>query len=267
MVCLQGRSGAWSQSCGLWIGGRRTIRRLSLLPGFPLWVSLFGIPGRVPLLGRFSRGLAQLLTGVIGRNPKAAGILEIGGTYPGAYLLRRGLFMPWELTRVLDRETIEAGWRRLELWDRISSELRPSPASSFARDPPRSNFLFTCEISYFATPTGRAWPMASRSVFRWLIACFYLRRLLSLAPRALYWEKRRSLPLLLRHFRACASSTEIRVHDPRCDMAAGQHHAVFLFHACRAGANLPLGEAMGAYCHGSLRRNKGSFLACPRSRN
>ena len=29
--------------------------------------------------------------------PKAAGLLEYGGSYAGAYLLRRGLFMPWEL--------------------------------------------------------------------------------------------------------------------------------------------------------------------------
>jgi len=30
-------------------------------------------------------------------SPKYASLLEYGGTYAGAYLLRRGLYMPWEL--------------------------------------------------------------------------------------------------------------------------------------------------------------------------
>ena len=30
-------------------------------------------------------------------SPKYAGLFEYGGSYSGAYLLRRGLFMPWEL--------------------------------------------------------------------------------------------------------------------------------------------------------------------------
>ena len=64
----------------------------------PLCVRALAIPGRIPGLGDVAR---RLLTG-LGRfsrvvNPKAAGLLKYGGTYAGAYLLRRGLFMPWEL--------------------------------------------------------------------------------------------------------------------------------------------------------------------------
>jgi asparagine synthase (glutamine-hydrolysing) len=36
-----------------------------------------------------------------GPNPKAAGVVEFGGNYPGAYHLRRDVFMPWELLDVL----------------------------------------------------------------------------------------------------------------------------------------------------------------------
>ena len=32
-------------------------------------------------------------------------MLELGGSYAGAYLLRRGLFMPWELGQVLDPDS------------------------------------------------------------------------------------------------------------------------------------------------------------------
>ena len=40
-------------------------------------------------------------------------MLEFGGSYAGAYLLRRGLFMPWELGDVLERDIVEQGLRRL----------------------------------------------------------------------------------------------------------------------------------------------------------
>lgn len=46
-------------------------------------------------------------------SPKYAGLLEYGGSYGGAYLLRRGLFMPWELPAFLDGEMVRAGWRDL----------------------------------------------------------------------------------------------------------------------------------------------------------
>ena len=40
-------------------------------------------------------------------------MLEYGGTYGGAYLLRRGLFMPWELPGILDGEFVRKGWEEL----------------------------------------------------------------------------------------------------------------------------------------------------------
>jgi hypothetical protein len=47
-------------------------------------------------------------------SPKYAGLLEYGGSYGGAYLLRRGLFMPWELPELLDGELVRADWRELQ---------------------------------------------------------------------------------------------------------------------------------------------------------
>jgi asparagine synthase (glutamine-hydrolysing) len=46
--------------------------------------------------------------------PKAAGVLEYGGSYAGAYLLRRGLYMPWELGRVMDTDMARVGFRELD---------------------------------------------------------------------------------------------------------------------------------------------------------
>lgn len=47
-------------------------------------------------------------------SPKYAGLLEYGGTVEGAYLLRRALFMPWELPDVLDADLVSAGLEQLE---------------------------------------------------------------------------------------------------------------------------------------------------------
>jgi asparagine synthase (glutamine-hydrolysing) len=46
-------------------------------------------------------------------SPKYASLFEYGGTYGGAYLLRRGLCMPWELPKVLDGDLVREGWREL----------------------------------------------------------------------------------------------------------------------------------------------------------
>jgi len=66
-------------------------------------------------------------------SPKAASMLEYGGTFSGAYLLRRGVFMPWELRTVLDRETIQIGLQRLRPLALVASTLVPEPQSDFAK--------------------------------------------------------------------------------------------------------------------------------------
>src|SRR5262245_60667336 len=70
---------------------------------------------------------ASPLVSALGGSPKSASILEFGGAYAGAYLLRRGLFMPWELAQVLDRDVAAEGLRRLSPVRLIASELEPRP--------------------------------------------------------------------------------------------------------------------------------------------
>jgi asparagine synthase (glutamine-hydrolysing) len=68
-----------------------------------------------PLAG-IGGAVRALAAPVVGRvtSPKYAGLLEYGTTVGGAYLLRRSLFMPWELETVLPREVARAGLERLE---------------------------------------------------------------------------------------------------------------------------------------------------------
>jgi asparagine synthase (glutamine-hydrolysing) len=52
-------------------------------------------------------------------SPKYAGVLEYGGSYGGAYLLRRAVFMPWELPDVMDPDFAAEGWDDLQQLPRL----------------------------------------------------------------------------------------------------------------------------------------------------
>jgi asparagine synthase (glutamine-hydrolysing) len=99
----------------------------------PRWVRMLAVPARIPLMGRLARVAAEPLVRTLGASPKSAGMLELGGSYAGAYLLRRGLFMPWELEQVLARETVVDGLRRLAPLRLITEALTPRPRSPHAR--------------------------------------------------------------------------------------------------------------------------------------
>ncbi len=77
------------------------------------------IPGRRSLGTAFRRLSAAALRRFT--SPKWAGLLEYGGDYAGAYLLRRGLFMPWELPEVLDPDRVRAGWEALDPLGRLTA--------------------------------------------------------------------------------------------------------------------------------------------------
>ena len=77
--------------------------------------------------------MARPVLAAAGIHPKAAGFLEMGGTYGGAYLLRRGLFMPWELSSVMDVGLAREGLERLAPIDLVNAELNPRPSGSMAR--------------------------------------------------------------------------------------------------------------------------------------
>ena len=68
------------------------------------------IPG---LGGLARRGLTAAIRAGLHLHPKAAGVLQYGGSWAGAYLLRRSVYMPWELEDLLDPALLEEGLRRL----------------------------------------------------------------------------------------------------------------------------------------------------------
>jgi asparagine synthase (glutamine-hydrolysing) len=115
------------------LGGDELFGGYPSFRDIPRWVRLLAAPSRVPLLGKLSRLAARRIGGALHANPKAASMIEFGGTYDGAYLLRRGLFMPWELDRLLDPELVRAGLSRLAPLESIAAQLRAMPSSPQAR--------------------------------------------------------------------------------------------------------------------------------------
>ncbi|MCK9187959.1 asparagine synthase (glutamine-hydrolyzing) [Acidithiobacillus sp.] len=53
-------------------------------------------------------------------SPKYAGVLEYGGTISGAYLLRRALFMPWEIPALLGDEIASEGLGSLDVMGNLN---------------------------------------------------------------------------------------------------------------------------------------------------
>ena len=81
--------------------------------------------GFLPGVGALARRLLSTGIGASLRlHPKAAGVLEYGSDWAGAYLLRRSVYMPWELRDLLEPAMVEEGLRRLAPLSRIASVLK-----------------------------------------------------------------------------------------------------------------------------------------------
>ena len=83
----------------------------------------------LPGMGVLTRKLmSTVMQAGVGLHPKAAGVLQYGGDWAGAYLLRRGVYMPWELDDLLDADVREEGLRRLAPLSHIARELQAGHA-------------------------------------------------------------------------------------------------------------------------------------------
>jgi asparagine synthase (glutamine-hydrolysing) len=99
-------------------GGYPSFRQL------PLMVWSLRPASAVPFVGRAWRIVTSAMISRF-TSPKYASLFEYGGTWGGAYLLRRGLFMPWELPQILDPELVRTGWRDLASIESMNGLTRP----------------------------------------------------------------------------------------------------------------------------------------------
>lgn len=85
-------------------------------PSFRQIPRMVGMIGKVPASRTVGRALRVVAAPLVRHltSPKYASLLELGGDWSGAYLLRRGLFMPWELPALLPADYLRQGLRELD---------------------------------------------------------------------------------------------------------------------------------------------------------
>ena len=101
------------------VGGDEIFGGYYTFDQIPKVVNRIGlIPGASGVGRLLRRALSPVLTRVT--SPKWASLVEYGADYAGAYLLRRGLFLPWELPAFLDRELVQLGLEGLAPLDALA---------------------------------------------------------------------------------------------------------------------------------------------------
>ncbi len=105
------------------VGGDELFAGYPSFRQIPKMVKGLGLLRYAPFVGKGFRWVSAPIIKHF-TSPKYAGLLEYGSSYGGAYLLRRGLFMPWELPQVLDRETVREGWQELQPLVRLEETIR-----------------------------------------------------------------------------------------------------------------------------------------------
>jgi asparagine synthase (glutamine-hydrolysing) len=100
-----------------------------ILAGYPSFVDVPRIRAVSRAPGFTSSGgrvLREMLSPFLKRftSPKYAGLFEYGQTHAGAYLLRRALFMPWEIPDIMDPEMAARGWEDLQTLSALRTSAR-----------------------------------------------------------------------------------------------------------------------------------------------
>ena len=106
------------------LGGDELFAGYPSFQQVPRMHRMFRWAGIAPWLGRAVRR-ASVPALRRTTSPKFAGMLEYAHSLPGAYLLRRSLYMPWELPHLMDPGMADAGLAELAQIPQMQAALRP----------------------------------------------------------------------------------------------------------------------------------------------
>jgi len=109
------------------LGGDELLAGYPSFFEIPRWARATWAPHRLRLGGLLRKAGEALLPGPASRNPKLFGLVEYGGSFPGAWFLRRGLFMPHELPALLGETVAKEGLRELGVSSIIDVAMSPDP--------------------------------------------------------------------------------------------------------------------------------------------
>ena len=118
-------------------GGYSTFRII------PRFVRAFSMFRHMPAAAKaFERMHGRMVPQNARFSPKTAHTLKYCHSYEGAYLMKRGLFLPDELAELLGDELAREGLHRLGILDRIRAAITPDPGTAFSRVAAMETALF-----------------------------------------------------------------------------------------------------------------------------
>ncbi|HEX8253590.1 MAG TPA: asparagine synthase (glutamine-hydrolyzing) [Thermoanaerobaculia bacterium] len=115
-------------------GGDELFGGYTSFRDIPRWMPFTSVLSRIPGLGE---GVYRLNTALARHSrhisPKMGEIIRHGGTYAGAYLVKRGRFLATELPGVLGDDIAREGLQRLDLISILERAVTPDPGTPFTR--------------------------------------------------------------------------------------------------------------------------------------
>ena len=115
-------------------GGDELFGGYTSFRDIPRWMPITAPLSRIPGLGagvhRFNAFLARRSRHI---SPKMGEIVRYGGSYAGAYLVKRGRYLATELPSVLGEDIAREGLERLDILGIIERAVTPDPGTPFAR--------------------------------------------------------------------------------------------------------------------------------------
>jgi asparagine synthase (glutamine-hydrolysing) len=156
------------------IGGDELFGGYSSFEEIPRITRNYSIPSRVPFLGDMTKMFGYLLLGN-SADPKSLGVVKYGGNYASAWMLQRGVFLPYELKGVLSNKCVNEGLKRLEPMKHIQSAMGEQIESAYPRISAMETALYMRnQLLRDADWAGSAHGLQIRTP---LVDCTLLRRL------------------------------------------------------------------------------------------
>jgi asparagine synthase (glutamine-hydrolysing) len=151
------------------------------LPRWYFWLRPFSF---VPGLGVSAREAVKTLAPQFSqKRPKLLGLLQYAGSWSGAYLVRRGLFLPHELSGIVGVELAREGLRRLKILQRLYACITPDPGSDVARvcalesaNYMRSQLLRDADWAGMAHGVEVRVPLVDFKLLKFLTPCIHMLR-------------------------------------------------------------------------------------------